>query len=63
MGQVRTYFDVRNPWEDFDVYILPPDFDWCFVVTHHDACFLARPRDTSNDDADSAGVGGANSPS
>ena len=43
MGQVRAYYEVRDPWEEDDVYILPPDMGWCFVVTHHDLCFMARP--------------------
>lgn len=49
MGQVRAYYEVRNPWEEYDVYILPADLAWCFVVTHDDACFFARPKDAPAD--------------
>lgn len=34
LGEIRWYLEAREPWEDYDIYILPPGLEWCVAFTH-----------------------------
>lgn len=32
------YLQSRAPWEDYDICIFDPSFNWCLAVSHKDRC-------------------------
>jgi hypothetical protein len=40
---VRRFLFSRQPWEDYDMLIIPADFSWCIGITHNDDVILAEP--------------------
>lgn len=32
---VQHYLDIKNPWEDYDLLVFPPNLAWCIAVSHN----------------------------
>lgn len=50
-----AFFGAREPWQDYDLCVLPVDGDWCIAISHNDRICIVRdgnaPNNSFNTDA------------
>jgi len=54
-GEFVAFVEAREPWQDYDVCVLPADGDWCVAITHNDRVSIVHdgnaPNNSFNTDA------------
>lgn len=35
INSVQHYLEIKNPWEDYDLLVFPPNLAWCIAVSHN----------------------------
>ena len=43
-----SFFGAKEPWQDYDLCVLPVDQDWCIAISHNDRMCIVHDGNAPN---------------